>query len=74
MESAAKFASVSPDGRHLFFVSHKQTDQSNPQATWPIDDFDAPALDSNADIYWMDARFVNDRVSADRAKDAVADQ
>ena len=61
VEPEAKFVRTSPDGRYLFFVSHKQTPQSNPPAMWKIDKFDAPAMDECADIYWMEAGFVTDR-------------
>jgi len=55
----AKFVRTSPDGRSLFFVSHKQTEQSNPQSTWNIDAFDEPAMEECADIYWIDAAFID---------------
>jgi Tol biopolymer transport system component len=60
-EPEAKFVRTSPDGRYLFFVSHKKTPHSNPPATWTIDEFDAPAMEDAADIYWMDAGFLTDQ-------------
>jgi hypothetical protein len=72
-EPEAKFVRVSRDGKHLFFVSHKQTGQSNPQSVWPIDVFDEPAMDECADIYWMDAGFITQRAGERQVKNAVVD-
>jgi Tol biopolymer transport system component len=51
----AKFGAVSPDGSALFFVTHQQVEGSNPKAVWPLDLFDGPALEANADVYWLSA-------------------
>ena len=51
----AKFGAISPDESVMFFVTHQQRGGSNPTALWPLDLFDGPALDSNADIYWLSA-------------------
>jgi hypothetical protein len=69
----AKFVRVSADGNYLFFVSHKKTDQSNPQAIWSIDAFDEPAMEQNADVYWMDAGFLARRAGERRVRNAVVD-
>ncbi|MCP4545282.1 MAG: hypothetical protein GY835_02310 [bacterium] len=69
----AKFVTMSPDGRYLFFVSHKRTDRSNPQATWTIAEFDEVAMENCADIYWLDAGFLRERISAWRAQSAAGD-
>ncbi len=72
-EPEAKFVRASRDGKYLFFVSHKQTEHSNPQSVWTIDDFDEPAMENNADIYWMDAGFISQRASERRAGKTTAD-
>lgn len=70
----AKFVAVSPDGRYVMFVSHKQTEASNPAATWPITEFGNPPLEGAADIYWLKAGFLDERVSAMKAKYGSVDQ
>ena len=51
----AKFGAISPDQSVLFFVTHQQRQDSNPKAVWPLDLFEGPALDANADVYWLSA-------------------
>jgi Tol biopolymer transport system component len=51
----AKFGAISPDQSVLFFVTHQQRPDSNPKAVWPLDLFEGPALDANADVYWLSA-------------------
>ncbi len=53
--TGAKFGSITRDGSTMFYVSHRQCDECNPPALWHIDLFDGPALDANADIYWLTA-------------------
>jgi len=73
IEPEAKFVRTSSDGKYLFFVSHKQTEQSNPQSVWTIDDFDEPAMEKCADVYWMDAGFISHRASERRAENPGVD-
>ncbi len=72
-EPEAKFVRVSPDGMNLFFVSHKKTDFSNPKSDWTIDEFDQPPMGQPADIYWMNARFLANRVGSFQVRRAVND-
>jgi hypothetical protein len=57
-ESQPKFGAISRDGTIMFYVSHLQSRDSNPEAQWPLDLFDGPALEMNADIYWLSAEEV----------------
>ena len=50
----SKFAGLSPDGTALFFVSHRQTAESNPEAIWDLGLFGATGLEDSADLYWID--------------------
>ncbi len=54
----SKFAGLSPNGEVLFFVSHRQVDESNPEAIWDLDLFDELAFEDNADRYWVDSSVV----------------
>lgn len=56
----SKFAGLSPDGRVLFFVSHRQVDESNPMARWSLDLFEDLAMEDNADRYWVSSRALKD--------------
>ena len=56
----SKFVGLSPDGEILFFVSHRQVDESNPEASWNLDLFEDLAIEDNADLYWVSSRFVLD--------------
>jgi hypothetical protein len=58
----AKFGAISPDQSVLFFVTHQQRQDSNPKALWPLDLFEEPALDANADVYWLSAAEILDSV------------
>lgn len=64
----AKFVTVSPDGKYVMFVSHKQSESSNPQATWDITGFDAQPMEGAADIFWVKAGFLDARIAAMKAK------
>lgn len=52
-EFESKFAGLSPAGDVLFFVSHRQVEESNPLARWNLEIFDDLALEENADLYWV---------------------
>jgi hypothetical protein len=54
-DSQSKFGAISRDGSVMFFVSHLQHDESNPHAPWAVGLFEEPALDANADLYWVSA-------------------
>lgn len=69
----AKFVSVTPDGKYVWFVSHKQSEQGNPASHWPIGEFDDPPFEDAADIFWMKADFLNARVKAMKAQYGVLD-
>jgi len=56
----SKFVGLSPDGEILFFVSHRQVEESNPDASWSLDLFDDLAIQDNADCYWVSSQVVKD--------------
>jgi hypothetical protein len=64
----AKFVTMSPDGEYLLFVSHRQTERSNPRATWPIEAFDPTPMDGGADVCWMRCGFLHERVADMKAR------
>ena len=69
----AKFVTVSPDGKYVFFVSHRQSEDSNPAAVWTIAEFDSTPMEGSADIFWMKADFLMAHVAAMKTKYGVVD-
>ena len=56
----SKFAGLSPAGEVLFFVSHRQVEESNPEPSWNLDLFENLAIEDNADRYWVSSRILGE--------------
>lgn len=58
--STDKAASLSPDGKYLFFVSGRRSDKNNPKRLWDNPEFEGEQPIWKADIYWVDASVIED--------------
>jgi WD40-like Beta Propeller Repeat len=56
--SYEKFCGISPDGRYLFWVSNRETENSNPERLWNVEGVEMPTYDYPADIYWVDIKVI----------------
>ncbi len=56
--SYEKFCGISPDGKYLFWVSNRETENSNPQRLWNVEGVEMPEYDYPADIYWVDIKVI----------------
>jgi hypothetical protein len=59
-EYMEKSGVLSPDGKYLFFVSSRKRDDDNPQKRWNSPLFEGHEPIFRADIYWVDARVIED--------------
>ncbi len=55
-----KFAGFSPDGKYLFFVSRRDNPNKNPKRLWQVDYFNGEQQKGGADIYWVDAKIIEE--------------
>jgi hypothetical protein len=55
-----KAPGFSPDGKYLFFVSSRLHEHKNPQKKWSSGLFENQETIFRADIYWVDAKIIED--------------
>lgn len=55
-----KFSGISPDGKFLFWVSHRDNTYNNPKRKWNIDKIIFPTVKfKGGDIYWVSTKLIN---------------
>ncbi len=59
-ERMEKSATLSPDGKYIFFVSSREHEGANPRKRWHSPLFEGNEPIFRADIYWVDARILDD--------------
>lgn len=52
-EGGSLFPGLSPDGKYLFFVGHRVTEETNPPKQWKTDLFETPRVTWGGDVYWV---------------------
>jgi len=55
-----KAPGISPDGKYLFFVSSRPHKNKNPEKLWKSDIFKGHQRIFRADIYWVDAKIIEE--------------
>lgn len=53
-DSVDKFSGISPDGKYMFWVSHRKSENKNPKKVWDIEGLEFPKVNfEGGDIYWI---------------------